>query len=219
MATEHPNWENLYLGSGGASGVIVSGFVNPDLKKYDGQTLAQVAKARAKDPLDALMDLVIADKAQTGALYFIASEEDLRYGLKQAWTSIGLDAGELSLDGPLFEPHTHPRAFGSMPRFLGHYVRDEHLLPLEQAIRKITSLTAQRERLRDRGLLKEGFFADITIFDPAGIIDKATYENPAQTSEGIKYVFVNGNLEYEGGKPTGTTFGRILRGPGWTRHD
>ena len=106
-----------------------------------------------------------------------------------------------------------------MPRFLGHYVRDEHLLPLEQAIRKITSLPAQRERLRDRGLLKEGFFADITIFDPAGIIDKATYENPAQTSEGIKYVFVNGNLEYEDGKPTGTTVGRILHGPGWTRHD
>ena len=102
MATEHPNWENLYLGSGGAAGVLVSGIVNPDLKKYDGQTLAQIATAQRKDPLDALMDLVLADKAQTGALYFIASEEDLRYGLKQAWTSIGLDASELSLDGPLF---------------------------------------------------------------------------------------------------------------------
>src|SRR5438876_1839906 len=215
MATEHPNWENLYLGSGGASGVIVSGFVNPDLKKYDGQTLAQVAKARAKDPLDALMDLVIADKAQTGALYFIASEEDLRYGLKQAWTSIGLDAGELSLDGPLFEPHTHPRAFGSMPRFLGHYVRDEHLLPLEQAIRKITSLPAQPERLRNRRLLKEGYFADITIFDPATIQDKATYEHSTELSEGVKYVFVNGQLEYDDGHLTGTQAGAALHGQGW----
>jgi N-acyl-D-amino-acid deacylase len=215
MATEHPNWENLYLGSGGAAGVLVSGIVNPDLKKYDGQTLAQTATAQGKDPLDALMDMVLADKAQTGALYFIASEDDLRYGLKQPWTSIGLDGSELSLDGPLFEPHSHPRAFGSMPRFLGHYVRDEHLLPLEQAIRKITSLPAQRERLRDRGLLKEGFFADITIFDPNSIIDKATYENPTQVANGVKYVFVNGQLEYEDGRLTGSKAGRVLRGSGW----
>lgn len=215
MATEHPNWENLYLGSGGASGVLVSGIVNPDLKKYDGQTLAQIASSQEKDPLDALMDLVLADKAETGALYFIANEDDLRYGLKQPWTSIGLDASELSLDGPLFEPHSHPRAFGSMPRFLGYYVRDEHLLPLEQAIRKITSLPAQRERLRDRGLLREGFFADITVFDPATIIDKATYESPTQISIGVKYVFVNGQLEYDEGKLTGAQAGRVLRGPGW----
>lgn len=219
LATEHPDWENLYLGSGGASGVLVSGIVNPNLKKYDGQTLAHIAMAQGKDPLDTLMDLVIADKAQTGAIYFIANEDDLRYGLKQAWTSIGLDANELSLDGPLFEPHTHPRAFGSMPRFLGHYVRDEHLLTLEQAIRKLTSLPAQGERLRDRGLLKEGFYADITIFDPATIIDKATYENPAQISEGVKYVFVNGKVEYEDGRLTGSKAGRVLRGSGWVHHE
>jgi N-acyl-D-amino-acid deacylase len=216
LASEHSDWENLYLGSGGASGVLVSGIVNPDLKKYDGQMLAHIATTQGKDPLDTLMDLVIADKAQTGAIYFIASEDDLRYGLKQAWTSIGLDANELSLDGPLFEPHTHPRAFGSMLRFLGHYVRDEHLIPLEQAIRKITSLPAQRERLRGRGLLREGFFADVTIFDPANIIDKATYESPAQLSEGVKYVFVNGKVEYEDGKLSGSNAGRVLRGPGWT---
>jgi len=216
MATEHPNWENLYLGSGGASGVIVSGVVNPDLKKYDGKTVAQVAKGQGKEPLDALMDFVIVDKAQTGAIYFIANENDLRFGLQQPWTGVGLDGSETSLDGPLFDPHNHPRAFGSMPRFLGHYVREEHLLPLEQAVRKITSLPAQRERLRDRGLLREGFLADITIFDPATIIDKATYENPAEISEGVKFVFVNGKLEYEGGKLTGTNAGRVLRGPGWT---
>lgn len=214
MATEHDNWENLYLGSGGASGVLVSGIVNPDLKKYDGKTLAQIAAEQKKEPLDALMDLVIADKAQSGALYFIANENDLRYGLKQPWTSIGLDASELSLDGPLFEPHSHPRAFGSMPRFLGHYVRDQHLMSLEQGVRKITSLPAQRERLIDRGLLKAGYFADVTIFDPATIEDKATYENPTALSIGVKYVIVNGQLEYEDGHVTGATAGRVLRGPG-----
>jgi N-acyl-D-amino-acid deacylase len=219
LTTEHSDWENLYLGSGGASGILLSGIVNPDFKQYDGKTLAQLAKLQAKDPLDALMDLVIVDKAQTGAIYFIANENDLRYGLKQQWTSIGLDGSELLLDGPLFDPHTHPRAFASMPRFLGHYVRDEHLISWEQAIRKVTSLAAQRERLRDRGLLREGFFADITIFDPTTIIDKATYENPAAISEGVKYVFVNGKLEYEDGKLTGLNAGRALRGPGWTGHE
>ena len=216
MATEHPNWENLYLGSGGASGVLVAGFVNPDLKKYDGQTLGQIAAAQKKAPLDTLFDLVIDDKARTGAIYFIANENDLQYGLKQPWTSIGLDASELSLDGPLFEPHSHPRAFGSMPRFLGHYVRDLHLMPLEQGIRKVTSLPAQREHLVGRGLLKPGNFADVTIFDPAKIIDHATYEKPTQISEGVKYVFVNGQLEYEDSRLTGAKAGIALRGPGWT---
>ena len=215
MGTEHTNWENLYLGSGGASGVLVAGFVNPDLKKFDGQTLSQIAKAQNKPPLDTLFDLIVQDKAQTGALYFIADEDDLRYGLKQPWTSLCLDASELSLDGPLFEPHEHPRAFGAMPRFLGTYVRDQHLLPLEQAIRKMTSLPAQRERLLDRGLLKVGYFADITLFDPATIRDRATYENPVQLSEGVKYVFVNGQLEYEDGRLTGAKGGKPLRGPGW----
>jgi len=215
MALEHPNWENLYLGSGGAKGILLSGIENPDFKQYNGKTLSEVAEAQKKEPLDALMDLVVADQAQTGAIYFIASEDDLRYGLKQPWTSIGLDGSETSLDGPLFDPHGHPRAFGSMPRLLGHYVRDEHLLPLEQAIVKITSLPARRMRLRDRGLLKPGLFADITIFDPATIIDKATYEEPAQPSQGVKYVFVNGLLEYELGKLTGAQAGRVLRGPGW----
>jgi N-acyl-D-amino-acid deacylase len=192
------------------------GYCESGSQKYNGQTLAQIAKTQGKDPLAALMDLVLADRAQTGALYFITSENGLRYGLQQPWTSVGLDGGETSLDGPLFDPHTQPRDYGSMPRFLGHYVRDQHLLPLEQAVRKITFLPAQRERLRDRGLLKEGFFADITIFDSATIIDKATYENPAQIFEGVKYVFANGKVEYEDGKLTGLNVGTILRGPGWT---
>ena len=207
-------WENLYLDSGGAAGVMVSSVVNPDLKQYTGKTVAEIAAAQKKDPLDALMDFVLADKGLTGALYFIASEEDLQTGLRQPWTSIGLDANELSLDGPLFEPHTHPRAFGSMPRFLGHYVRDLQLMPLEQAIRKITSLPAQREHLTGRGLIKEGFFADITIFNPDAIIDKATYTEPAQLAEGVSYVLVNGQVAFENGKATGAMAGKALKGQG-----
>jgi N-acyl-D-amino-acid deacylase len=215
MAADHPTWENLYFDTGGGAGVMIAGVVNPELKKFNGKTIAQIAEAEKKSQLDALFDFVIADKGQTSALYFMASETDLVYGLKQPWTSLCLDAGELSLDGPLYEPHTHPRAFGAMPRFLGRYVRDQHLLPLEQAIRKMTSLPAQRERLLDRGLLKEGYFADITVFDPATIKDVATYQEPALLSEGVKYVFVNGQLEFEDGKLTGRTAGHALRGPGW----
>jgi N-acyl-D-aspartate/D-glutamate deacylase len=145
----------------------------------------------------------------------MANESDLVFGLKQPWTSLCLDAGELSLEGPLYEPHTHPRAFGAMPRFLGRYVRDQHLLPLDQGIRKMTGLPAQRERLVGRGLLKQGYFADITIFDPATITDVGTYTQPAQLSQGVKYVFVNGKLEFSDGKLTGVTAGRPLKGPGY----
>jgi N-acyl-D-amino-acid deacylase len=213
-AGDHPNWENLYFDSGGPTGVMVSGVVSNDLKKYDGKTIAEIAADQKKDPLDTLFDFILADKGQTGALYFIANEQDLQYGLKQPWTSLCLDAGEMSLDGALFEPHTHPRSFGAMPRFLGHYVRDLHLLPLEQAIRKMTSLPAQREGLKSRGLLKEGYFADVTIFDPATIRDTATYTQPASLSQGVKYVFVNGQLEFADGKLTGVTAGKPLYGSG-----
>jgi N-acyl-D-amino-acid deacylase len=223
-ATGERTWENLYLDSGGAPGVMVSSVVNPDLKQYTGKTVAEIAAIwkgadgksalQKEDPLDVLMDFVLADKGLSSALYFIASEEDLQTGLRQPWTSIGLDINEMSLDGPLFEPHTHPRGYGSMARFLGHYVRDLKLLPLEQAIRKITSLPAQREHLVGRGLIKEGFFADITIFDPGTIIDKATYTQPAQLAEGVKYVIVNGQVAFENGKATGAMAGKTLKGQG-----
>jgi len=215
LATDHREWENLYHDSGGGAGVMISGVIKPELKKYDGMTVAQMAAAENKPELDALFDFILADNAQTGALYFMADEQDLLFALKQPWTSIGLDANELSLDGPLFEPHTHPRAFGSMARFLGHYVREQQLMPLEQAIRKITSMPAEREHLTDRGLLKIGSFADVTVFDSATIIDEATYASPAQISKGVDYVFVNGQLEYDHGSLTGAKAGRALRGPGW----
>jgi len=194
---------------------MVSGVGHPELGKFNGKTIAEIASVQKKSQLDALFDFIIADKGQTGALYFMANENDLLYGLKQTWTSLCLDAGELSLDGPLYEPHTHPRAFGAMPRFVGHYVRDQKLLPLEQAIRKMTSLPAQRERLVNRGLLKEGYFADVTLFDAKTIQDIATYAASSQISQGVKYVFVNGQLEFEDGKLTGAMAGRALRGPGW----
>jgi N-acyl-D-amino-acid deacylase len=204
-----------FFDSGGGAGVMVSGVENPELKEFNGKTIAEIASVQKKSELDTLFDFIIADKGQTGALYFMANENDLVYGLKQSWTSLCLDAGELSLDGPLYEPHTHPRAFGAMPRFLGHYVRDEKLLPLEQGIRKMTSLPAQRERLVDRGLLKQGYFADVTLFDPKTIQDVATYTASSQLSKGVKYVFVNGQLEFEDGKLTGVMSGRALRGRGW----
>ncbi|GAC1659851.1 MAG: hypothetical protein NVS9B15_23340 [Acidobacteriaceae bacterium] len=178
-------------------------------------SVAQIAEAQHKDPLDALMDFVVADKGQTGALYFIGSEQDLTLGLKQPWTSLCLDAGESPLDGPLFEPHTHPRAFGAMPRFLGHYVRDEKLMSLPEGVRKMTSLPAQRVHLQHRGLLRQGFYADITIFDPAALLDQATYAAPTLLSKGVEFVFVNGKLEYAKGKLTGVNAGRPLRGPAW----
>jgi dihydroorotase/N-acyl-D-amino-acid deacylase len=215
LSGDHPDWENLYYDCGGGSGVLLASVQKAELKEFEGKTVEDVAKAWKKPPEDALMDFVIADSAQTGAIYFMASEEDIKTGLEQPWTSIGLDANEMSLDGPIFEPHTHPRAFGAMPRFLGHYVRDEHLMPLAAAIRKITSLPAQREHLDSRGLLKPGYFADVTIFDPARIIDRATFTQPTQLSEGIAYTIVNGQIEYDHGKLTGATAGKVLRGRGW----
>ena len=215
MATDHPDWENLYFDCGGGAGILIAGVVNPEVKKYNGKTVAEMAKSENKEELDALFDFIIKDNAQTGALYFMASEEDLIYGLKQPWTAIGLDANESPLDGPLYEPQSHPRAFGSMPRFLGRYVRDQKLMPLTEAIRKITSMPAQRQRLVGRGQIQVGYFADITIFDPATIIDRATYTESTKLSEGIDTVLVNGQVEFEHGALTGVNAGRALRGPGW----
>jgi len=174
--------------------------------------VAQIAQAQKKAELDALFDFILADKGQTGALYFIADENDLRYGLKQPWVSIGLDASEMPPDGPLFEPNTHPSTMSSMPRFLGHYVRDDRLIPLPEAIRRITSMPAQRYHFVDRGLIETGFYADITVFNPNTIADRATYNQPTLVSTGIDDVVVNGKIEYEDGKLTGAKGGRPLYG-------
>jgi N-acyl-D-amino-acid deacylase len=215
MAKPHTDWENLYFDCGGGTGVVISSVVNPALKKYEGMNVAEMAKTESKPEMDALLDFILADEGQSFALFFMASEEDLQAGLRQPWTSIGLDANVTGLDGPLFEPHAHPRGWGSMPRFLGHYSRDLKLFLLPEAVRKITGFPAQREHLKDRGLLKLGFYADITIFDPKTIIDMATFTAPNAVSKGVEYVFVNGQLEYEKGKLTGATAGRPLYGQGY----
>src|SRR4051812_2527315 len=207
--------ENMWRGTGGPEGILVVSVLDPALKKYEGQTVAQIAKAQNKEPLDALMDFVIADRDNTGAVYFSMSEEDVRLAMQQPWVAVDTDYGGVSNTGPLSESKSHPRAWGSFPRILGKYVREEHVLRLEDAVRKMTSLAAQRVKLRNRGLLKPDYYADITIFDPNKVLDVATFENPNRPSVGIEYVFVNGVLSVEHGKVNGQLGGRPLRGPGY----
>lgn len=213
------SYDNMWLGPGGPKGILVVSVLNAALKKYEGKTIEQIANDEHKDPLGALFDLVIADHDNTGAVYFEMNENDLKLALQQPWVSVGTDYEEANEDGPLSESKTHPRAWGSFARILGVYVRDQHVLRLEDAIRKFTSLPAEREKLRQRGLLKPGYFADVTIFDPATVRDVATFEDPNRPSVGFKYVFVNGVLSVEDDKLTGQRGGRPLRGPGWTLQD
>jgi dihydroorotase/N-acyl-D-amino-acid deacylase len=205
--------ENMWRGTGGPQGILVSAVLDPALRRYEGKTIAQIAADEHKDPLDALLDLVIAGKDHVSAVYFTMNEEDVKYAMQQPFVSVGTDAGAVNIQGPLSESKTHPRAYGSFPRILGRYVREQHLLRLEQAIRKFTSLPAQRVGLRDRGILRVGTFADITIFDPATINDAATFEDPHRPSVGVEYVIVNGVISLDHGKTTGRLGGRPLRGP------
>lgn len=208
--------ENMWRGTGGPQGILVASVLDPALRRYEGKTIAQIAADEHKDALDALMDLVIAGKDHVGAVYFTMNEDDVKFAMQQPFVSVGTDAGAVNFQGPLSESKTHPRAYGSFPRIVGRYVRDQHLLTMEQAIRKFTSLPAQRMGLRDRGMLRAGAFADVTIFDPATINDAATFEDPHRTSVGIEYVIVNGVISLEHGKVTGHLGGRPLRGPGYS---
>jgi N-acyl-D-amino-acid deacylase len=213
------SFENLWQEVGGADGVLVVSVLNSQLRKYEGKTISQIAKMNNKDPLDALMDLVIADRDNVGAVYFLMSEADVKLAMQQPWVSVGTDYGAINPTGPLGESKAHPRAYGSFARILGKYVREEHVLRLEDAIRKFTSLPAQRERLDHRGLLRTDYFADISIFDPSKVRDLATFDDPNQPSVGFEYVFVNGTLALEHDKVTGQFGGRPLRGPGYIMHD
>ena len=208
-------YENMWRGVGGPEGVLLVSTIVPDLKQYEGRTLAEVAQMQHKNPFDTLCDLLIQSKDGIGAAYFSMSENDVRLAMQQPWVSVGTDYGEVAPDGLLSESKSHPRAYGSFTRILGKYVREEHVLRLEDAIRKFTSLPAQRERLDHRGLLREDYFADITIFNPKAVIDKATFAEPNQPSMGIEYVFVNGVLALEHEKTTGQFGGRPLRGPAY----
>jgi N-acyl-D-amino-acid deacylase len=207
-------WENQWYGSGGASGILVVAVLNPDLRKYEGMTIAEIAKLVGKDPRDALMDLVIADRGETGCITSIMSEDDVRTALRHPLVSIGTDSGASAEDGPLSESRSHPRAWGSFPRILGRYVREEKLLTLEGAIRKMTSQAAARVHLKDRGILRPGMMADITVFDPATIRDVSTFQDPNHYSVGVKHVLVNGRAVVADGRITSERPGRALRGPG-----
>jgi N-acyl-D-amino-acid deacylase len=208
-------YENMWRGVGGPEGVLLVSTIVPELKQYEGRTLADFARMQHKDPFDALCDLLIQSKDGIGAAYFSMQENDVRLAMQQAWVSVGTDYGEVAPDGLLGESKSHPRAYGSFTRILGKYVREEHVLRLEDAIRKFTSLPAQRERLDHRGLLREDYFADITIFNPKTVLDVATFEVPNRPSVGIEYVFVNGMLALEHEKVAGQYGGRPLRGPAY----
>lgn len=208
--------QNFYRDSG-PEGILISNIYSPNLKQYEGKRLSQIANEQKKHPIDALFDLLVADSARTGAIFFMMNEEDVKIALAQPWTSFNTDYNGVATDGPLSTGKPHPRAYGAFPRILGKYVREENLLPLEEAIRKMTSLAANRVGLKERGILKPGFYADVVIFDPARVIDKATFEHPHQYSEGIEVVLVNGQPVWEGGKFTGNLPGKVLRGPGYRR--
>jgi N-acyl-D-amino-acid deacylase len=208
-------WENQWYGSGGGDGVLLVSVLNKDLKKYEGMTLTEIGKAMGKDPRDAVMDLVVADGGNSACVTSIMSEEDVRAALRHPLVSIDTDYGAMAEDGPLSDTGSHPRAWGTFPRILGKYVREEQLLTLEEAVRKMTSRPAARVGLTDRGILRPGMKADIVVFDPVTIADKATYEDPRHYSVGIDTVLVNGRAVVANGKITTERPGRALRGPGY----
>jgi dihydroorotase/N-acyl-D-amino-acid deacylase len=212
-----PGWENQWYGSGGGDGILLSAVLDPALRKYEGMTITAIGRQMGKDPRDAVMDLVIADRGNSEVVTSIMREDDVVAALKSPLVSICTDSGAKAEDGPLSESKTHPRAFGTFPRILGRYVRDEKVLRLEEAIRKMTSQPAARVHLQDRGILRPGLAADLTVFDPATIRDVATYENPMHYSVGVRYVLVNGRAVVSEGKITGERPGRALKGPGTKR--
>ena len=211
MNNEHTEWENLCL-LAGPQNVLVLGLNKPENKQYAGKRLGEIATMMNKSWDDAAMDLLISERQRIGTVYFLMSEDNVKLNLAQPWMKFGTDAGGVDPDSA--RGLTHPRSYGTFPKILGHYVRDEKVMPLEDAVRKATSAVATRLSIPDRGVLREGFFADVTVFDPNTIIDKSTFEKPHVMSEGVRYVFVNGALVVRDGRHTGAKPGRVLRGPG-----
>jgi N-acyl-D-amino-acid deacylase len=214
IRTPSDRWENLYLAAGSPERVLLVEFKSEKLKPYTGKTLAEVAKLRGKDPVETIMDLVLEDQSRIGTVYFMMSEENIKRQLKLPWVSFGSDAGSLATEGVFLKSSTHPRAYGNFARLLGKYVREEKVIPLEEAIRRLSNLPATNLGLDRRGLLKEGYFADVVVFDPNTIADKATFEQPHQYAVGMKHVFVNGAQVLRDGEHTNAKPGRALWGPG-----
>ena len=207
-------WENMYLQAGGADGVLLASFKNDALKPLTGKRLSEVAKMRGKSPEETAMDLIIEDDSRVGTIYFSQSEDNLRKKIQLPWVSFCSDSASIAPEGVFLKSNVHPRAYGSFARVLGMFTRDEKLLTLEQAVRKLAALPAETLKLDRRGMLKEGYFADVVVFDPAKIQDHATFEKPHQYATGMVHVFVNGGHVLKDGEHTGAKPGRFLRGPG-----
>jgi dihydroorotase/N-acyl-D-amino-acid deacylase len=214
METPGGNWENEWQEVTGAESILVGAVANPKLLPLQGKTIAEIARLWGKDPFDTIFDLLIEDQAFTNVALFMMSEPDIALALEQPWVSICNDSEGTAPDGLLGKEHPHPRAYGTFPRILRKYVREEKKLTLPDAIRKFSALPAQRMRLADRGVLKEGMWADVVVFDPETIRDLATFENPNRLSEGMRFVLINGVPVIDEGKMTNALPGRVLRGAG-----
>lgn len=207
-------WENLCLSAGSPERLLLVGFKTDALKPLTGKTLAEVAKARGKDPWDTILDLMLEDRTRIEVVFFLMSEDNVRKEIQLPWVSFGSDASSMAPEDPFTKSSAHPRAYGNFARVLGQYVREEKLIPLPEAIRRLAALPAANLGLDRRGLLKEGHFADLVVFDPASIADRATYEKPHQYAVGMRQVFVNGVQVLRDGEHTGALPGRALKGPG-----
>ncbi|UCE50281.1 MAG: amidohydrolase family protein, partial [Phycisphaerales bacterium] len=217
MATPTDEWENLYLLAGSPENVLLVEFKNPRLRHLIGKTLGEVARMRGKSPEETAMDLVIEDDSRVGTVYFLMSEENVKKQIKLPWVSFCSDAGSLAPEGVFLKANPHPRAYGSFARLLGKYVRQEKVITLAEAVRRLTSLPAENLKLDKRGRLAKGYYADVVVFDPKTIIDHATFEKPHQYATGVKHVFVNGTQVLKDGEHTGAKPGRVVRGPGWKK--
>jgi N-acyl-D-amino-acid deacylase len=217
VRTPSDKWENLYLAAGSPDRVLLIGFKTEKLKPLTGKTLAEVAQMRGTDPVETIFDLMVEDQTRVDAVYFLMSEENVKKELRQPWVSLGSDAGSMAPEGAFLKSSTHPRAYGNFARLLGKYVREEKVISLPEAIRRLTGLPATNLGLDHRGFLRSGMFADVVVFDPATIADRATFEKPHQYSVGVKHVFVNGVQVLKDGEHTGAKPGRAAWGPGKVR--
>ena len=215
MTTPTDEWESLMQAAESADKLLLVGFKNDSLKYLTGKTLADVAKMRNLSPEETAMDLVIQDGSRVGTVYFLMSEDNVKKQIALPYMSFGSDAGSQAPEGVFLKSSTHPRAYGNFSRLLGKYVRDEKVISLEEAIHKLTSLPASNLKIKKRGALKKGYFADLTIFNPKEIQDHATFENPQQFATGMVHVFVNGKQVLKDGEHTGELPGQVVRGPGW----
>ena len=217
IRTPSDDWENLYRAAGSADRVLLVEFKSDKLKPLTGKTLAEAAKMRGEDPVDTIMNLVLEDRSRVGTVYFMMSEDNIRKQIVLPWVSFGSDAASMAPEPPFTKSAAHPRAYGNFARVLGKYVRDDRVLTLADAVRKLSGLPATNLELDRRGFLKEGMFADVVVFDPATIADRATFDSPHQYAVGVRHVFVNGAQVIKNGEHTGAKPGRALWGPGKTR--